>query len=98
MSQKIIVNAISAVIALGVTAAPVFADKSVPANAPAALDPTQTEKCYGIASSGQNDCSTAKHGCNGEAKIAGDKSEWLNVPTGLCKKIVGGALTPTDSA
>ena len=25
--------------------------------------PAGTEKCYGIAKAGQNDCGTAKHGC-----------------------------------
>ncbi|MBA3661799.1 MAG: DUF2282 domain-containing protein [Gammaproteobacteria bacterium] len=49
------------------------------------------EKCYGVARPGQNDCGTATHGCGGEAKIAGDKKEWIIMPKGLCNKIVGGS-------
>lgn len=48
------------------------------------------EKCYGIAKAHLNDCGTEAHSCGGEAKLDGDKSEFLLVPTGLCKKIVGG--------
>lgn len=48
------------------------------------------EKCYGIAKAHQNDCGTALHSCGGEAKVDGDKAEYLLVPTGLCHKIVGG--------
>ena len=48
------------------------------------------EKCYGVAKAHQNDCGTEAHGCGGEAKQDGDQSEFVLVPTGLCKKIVGG--------
>ena len=48
------------------------------------------EKCYGIAKAHQNDCGSELHSCGGEAKQDGDKSEFVLVPTGLCKKIVGG--------
>lgn len=49
------------------------------------------EKCYGIAKAGQNDCGTSTHGCGGESKVDGDKEAWMFVPTGFCKKIVGGS-------
>nr|WP_255510999.1 DUF2282 domain-containing protein [Cyanobium sp. LEGE 06113] len=39
-----------------------------------------------------NDCGTSKHSCAGEAKVSGDPEEWVYVPTGTCKKIVGGTL------
>lgn len=96
MSQKIIINAITAVLALGVSATPIFAAAET-ANTPQVMDPSKSEKCYGIAKAGQNDCSAANHGCSGESKIAGDKSQWLYVPTGLCNKIVGGSLTPVEN-
>jgi uncharacterized membrane protein len=50
------------------------------------------EKCEGIAKTGMNDCGTSKHACAGQAKTDGDKEEWLYVPEGTCKKIVGGKL------
>ena len=50
------------------------------------------EKCEGIAKTAMNDCGTSKHACAGMAKTDGDKEEWLYVPEGTCKKIVGGKL------
>ena len=81
MSNPVITAAIGAVLLLG--AGPSTATPS-----------TTTEKCYGIAKAGQNDCATGSHGCAGEAKLPGAKNEWLSVPTGLCNKIVGGSTTP----
>lgn len=49
------------------------------------------EKCYGVVKAGQNQCGTHLHGCSGEAKKDGDKSEWIMLPTGICSKIVGGS-------
>lgn len=50
------------------------------------------EKCEGIAKTGMNDCGTSKHACAAQAKVDGDKEEWLYVPEGTCKKIVGGTV------
>jgi len=50
-----------------------------------------TEKCYGIAKAGKNDCKTASHSCAGHATKDGDG--FVAVPTGTCDKIVGGNLT-----
>lgn len=50
------------------------------------------EKCEGIAKAGMNDCGTSKHACAAQAKVDGDKEEWLYVPEGTCKKIVGGTV------
>ncbi len=47
------------------------------------------EKCYGIAKKGMNDCGTAKHSCAAQAKTDGERAEWVYVPEGTCKKIVG---------
>ena len=47
------------------------------------------EKCAGIARKGQNDCGAKGHGCAGHAKKDADPKEWIYVPKGLCKKIVG---------
>lgn len=84
MSSKLIKQAIIASIALGVSCgASAAMDMKVPG----------MEKCYGITKAGMNDCGTSTHGCAGEAKTDSAKDEFINVPTGLCKKIVGGSLT-----
>ena len=50
-----------------------------------------TEKCYGIAKAGKNDCAGKGHACQGQEKADGG---WLKVPTGTCERIVGGSLKP----
>lgn len=52
-----------------------------------------TEKCYGIAKAGQNDCHTATTTCSGSAKIDGQKDAWIGLPQGICQRIVGGSKT-----
>jgi uncharacterized membrane protein len=56
-----------------------------------AADEQATEKCYGIAKAGKNDCAANGHACAGQSKSNGDKKEWLKVPAGTCEKIVGGS-------
>lgn len=97
MSDQKIKNAISAVMALGVacaTSAAIADAKSASATMEMGALPGM-EKCYGIAKKGMNDCGNASHNCAGEAQQDSDKKEWLNVPTGLCQKIVGGSTTST---
>ena len=86
MINKIILKAISAVLALGVA--------NVEAAASTQMDEMMghiqgQEKCYGVAKAGHNDCGTAQHNCAGEAKKDGAKEDWVLMPNGLCKKIVG---------
>jgi len=53
-----------------------------------------TEKCYGVAKAGQNDCGTAKHACAGQgAKTENDPTEWKYVAKGSCENI-GGKTSP----
>ena len=52
-----------------------------------------TEKCYGVAKAGKNDCQTAKSSCAGTAKKDAQPDAWIAVPKGTCSKIVGGSLT-----
>ena len=61
-----------------------------------AADKPQMQKCYGIAKAGMNDCGGkgTGHSCQGQAKVHGDKNDWIYVKKGNCKKIVGGSLTP----
>lgn len=54
---------------------------------------TATEKCYGVAKAGKNDCATGAHSCQGEAKKDSDGREWVKLPKGTCERIVGGSLT-----
>jgi uncharacterized membrane protein len=54
-----------------------------------------TEKCYGIAKAGQNDCGTAKHACAAQgAKVDNDPMEWKYVPKGTCEKMGGKTAAP----
>jgi uncharacterized membrane protein len=54
-----------------------------------------TEKCYGVAKSGQNDCGTAKHACAGQgAKADNDPTEWKYVAKGTCEKMGGKMAAP----
>jgi len=52
-----------------------------------------TEKCFGIAKAGKNDCQTATSSCAGTSKKDAQSDAWLAVPKGVCEKIAGGKLT-----
>lgn len=64
-----------------------FAATSIAAN-----DAAGTEKCYGVAKAGKNDCAALKHACSGQSKADSAKTDWLKVPTGTCERLVGGML------
>ena len=54
-----------------------------------------TEKCYGVAKGGQNDCGTAKHACAAQgAKTDNDPTEWKYVAKGTCDKMGGKMAAP----
>ena len=55
--------------------------------------PEGTEKCYGIAKAGKNDCAAGAHSCAGQATRNGDKASFVYLPTGACSKIVGGSTS-----
>jgi uncharacterized membrane protein len=52
-----------------------------------------TEKCFGIAKAGKNDCQTATSSCAGTSKKNAQTDAWLSVAKGTCEKIAGGSLT-----
>jgi uncharacterized membrane protein len=56
-----------------------------------AADAPKTEKCYGIAKAGRNDCKTASNSCAGHSTRDGEG--FVAVPTGTCDKIVGGSTS-----
>lgn len=60
---------------------------------PAAHAQGMTEKCYGIAKAGKNDCQTDHSSCAGTSKKDAQTDAWVAVPKGTCEKIVGGKLT-----
>lgn len=62
----------------------------------AAADEGATEKCYGVAKAGQNDCAANGHGCSGQAKVDNDPAEWKDVPAGTCEEL-GGSKEPGRS-
>lgn len=53
--------------------------------------PANSEKCYGVAKAGQNDCGTAKHACAGMSKADNDPTEWKYVAKGTCTQLGGKA-------
>lgn len=84
MKKALISTAIGGVLALGVLSMSVQA-----------ADDANTEKCYGVAKAGKNDCAGAAHACSGQGKGAdGSGKEWIKLPKGTCDRLVGGSLTP----
>ncbi|MDR3477320.1 MAG: DUF2282 domain-containing protein [Gammaproteobacteria bacterium] len=83
MSNKVANATLTAILAIGIA--------SVSAQA---ADAPKTEKCYGVAKAGLNDCNYGKNGCAGSAKTDGEKGAWITTPKGTCDKIVGGSTIP----
>ena len=51
-----------------------------------------TEKCYGIALAGQNDCAAGSHDCAGHSKVDYDKASFKLVPKGTCVGMKGSLM------
>jgi uncharacterized membrane protein len=67
-----------------------------------AADKPATEKCYGVALTGKNDCKAgAGTSCAGTSKSDYQGSAWKSVPAGTCTSIKTpkgmGSLTPVKS-
>lgn len=56
-----------------------------------------TEKCYGVAKAGRNDCNTARASCAGSSTKNNQSDAFLLMPKGLCEKLVGGQLKPNEA-
>ena len=56
--------------------------------------PGGSEKCYGIAKAGKNDCAAGVHSCAGQGTKNQDKASFVYLPVGACNKIAGGSTTP----
>jgi len=83
-TDRMIRSAISGLLVLGVTGIALEAQAA------------KTEKCFGVAKKGQNDCGTSEHACSGHAAKDNDPNEWKSVPEGTCEKL-GGKLAAADS-
>lgn len=85
MNHLLIASAIAAAVALPVSAI-------AQAAGPAPVPTYASEKCFGIAKAGANDCAsmTGAHSCAGMSKADADPTEWVYVPAGYCSRIVGG--------
>jgi uncharacterized membrane protein len=66
---------------------------SGPANAGPVAQPSGSEKCYGIAKAGKNDCAAGVHSCAGQGTKNSDKASFVYLPAGACEKIAGGSAT-----
>ena len=60
-----------------------------------AADAGNSEKCYGVAKAGKNDCAGAAHACAGQSSKDKSQREFIELPKGTCERIVGGSLTPS---
>lgn len=65
-------------LALASSLASVLAAGATPAAA------AETEKCFGVAMKGQNDCAAAKHNCAGHSTMDYDPASFKLVPKGTC--------------
>ena len=98
MSNKIIISALGAIVAMGL-GSQALADEMMQNK----TNTTNTmlnkemqsgfEKCYGIAKAAKNDCASGTETCAGQSKTDGAKEAWLGVPKGTCDKIVGGSTS-----
>jgi uncharacterized membrane protein len=59
-----------------------------------AAKPAGSEKCYGIAKAGKNDCAAGAHSCAGTATLSSDKASFVYLPKGACSKIAGASIAP----
>ena len=64
------------------------------AAAMASAQAQDTEKCYGVAKAGQNDCKAGAHDCKAQSEVDADPDSFVLLPVGTCKKIDGGSLQP----
>jgi uncharacterized membrane protein len=55
--------------------------------------PSGSEKCYGIAKAGKNDCAAGVHSCAGQSTKTNDKASFVYLPVGACSKISGASTS-----
>jgi uncharacterized membrane protein len=62
------------------------------ASAGPVMQPAASEKCYGVAAAGKNDCAAGVHSCAGQSVKNFDKTSFVYLPMGACSKLAGGSL------
>ena len=62
------------------------------ASAAPVAQPAASEKCYGVAAAGKNDCAAGAHSCAGQSTKAFDKASFVYLPNGVCSKLAGGSM------
>ena len=65
---------------------------TIQASAAPVMQPAASEKCYGVAAAGKNDCAAGAHSCAGQSTKAFDKTSFVYLPAGACSKLAGGNL------
>jgi uncharacterized membrane protein len=63
------------------------------AHAGPVAQPSGSEKCYGVAKAGHNDCAAGLHSCAGQSTKSFDKASFVYLPTGACSKLAGGSTS-----
>jgi uncharacterized membrane protein len=86
---------ISAASAMGVALSMALATLTRPQPAPAPS--VKSEKCYGVARAGKNDCQTSTTSCAGTSRRDAQGDAWIYIPAGTCERLVGGSLEPKKS-
>jgi len=79
-------TALASLVAFGV------ANVATQANAKPWTKMIKTEKCYGVAKAGKNDCAGPAHACAGQSKVDAGGKEWIYLPKGTCERLSGGSL------
>lgn len=90
-SQSLVASALLSLLAAGSLGI------ATPANAAGKMDGHESmQKCYGVNAAHKNDCQAPGHSCAGQDAKARDPQSFVAVPTGLCQKLDGGSLQPSD--
>ena len=87
-NRHILSAAIGSLLVMGITSGSAYA----------AEKKMEMEKCFGVAKTGMNDCSSNKsaHSCAGQATKDRDPMDFVAVPKGTCDKIAGGKIMDMD--
>lgn len=89
MTKSLSVKTTSALIASSLLGA--LAVAATAAHAGPVMQPADSEKCYGVAKAGHNDCAAGAHSCAGQSTKSMDKTSFVYLPTGACGKLAGGS-------
>lgn len=92
-TQKLVVRSVTTLSIAGAMAA------AIALSAPLAqAGSADSEKCYGVAAAGQNDCKAGPGTtCAGSSTEDSQADAWIYVPSGTCDKLTGGSLDSDDS-